>query len=873
MATEGDSRSSVPREQSSEFQRQVEEIVIAALDLRSGGRTAYLDSACGDDRELRREVESLLVQESRANAFLETPAIEVAARALAASQSATILGRTVGPYRIDAVIGAGGMGEVFRGWDTRLRRAVALKFLALEFSGDEAALERFEREARAASALSHPNICTVYDVGEVDGRPFIAMEYLEGRNLRARLGNTPLPRRQALEYAIQISHGLWAAHQKGVVHRDLKPENLWVTEDGRIKILDFGLAKLSEPPTHLDASEVSMTSEPGRAMGTAGYMSPEQVRGQPLDHRTDIFSAGVILHEMLAGKRPFQGDSAIDTFIAILNTEPPELADPAANRLVRQCLEKDPEKRYQSANDLAVDLEAVLDGRLSAGEGRRKLVRLPRRRILQAGVSAAAIAAMGGLWELLPARWRKGLAGSGAPRIARLAVLPLANLSGDAEQQYFADGMTEMLITDLGQIGAIRVISRASVAKFRGAKQPLHEIAQQLGVEALVVGSVQSSHNRVRVTAQLVDGTTDQQIWAWAYERELTDVLALQSEVARAIAGEVQARVTPEEAGRLARRRKIDPAALDEYLLGRFYWDQFKDESIVKAIDYYEQAIQLDPTYAAAYGGLAECWTAFLFTDSKPWAETIPKAREAATKALALDDTLAETHQAMAVVYYQEWNWRGVEDEVKKAFALNPGFPTAHMLYGNMLRHLGRADEAIAQAKLALEADPLSMLTNQMLGNAYANARRYDLAIAQYQRGLDLHPNDSSLQYQLGWAHVYNRSVDKGIEIIRNSQVADGVDPSLSPDLAYIDAMIGKRDETRQVLNRLQELARKYPVSPGYIALLYVALDERGPALTWLDKAYQRHSSMMTWLKVDPRFDRIRVEPGFQELMRRVGLI
>jgi serine/threonine-protein kinase len=747
---------------------------------------------------------------------------------------------------------------------------VALKFLAREFLSDAAAVERFEREARAASALSHPNICTVYDIGEMDGRPFIAMEYLEGQNLRMRMGSSALPRREALEYAIQVAQGLAAAHQKGIVHRDLKPENLWVTLEGRIKILDFGLAKVSEPATH-PKGIVSIASEPGRVMGTAGYMSPEQVRGQPLDHRTDIFSFGTILYEMLAGSRAFQGPSAVETFIAILKTEPPDLADPAMNLVARRCLEKDPEQRFPSASDLVIHLEAVLEERPRAKEKERKRIFLTRRRALQGGGGAAAVGVLLAGWEFLPVKWRNWV--SGVPPITRLAVLPLSNLSGSVEQEYFADGMTDLLITDLGQIGSLRVISRPSVMQFKGTKKPLTEIAKQLGVQALVVGSVQSSGNRVRITAQLVDGVTDQQLWTRAYERELTDVLALQGEVARAIASEIQARVTTEEAGRLARNRKVTPQALDAYLLGRFFWDQYKEETILKAIDYFDQAIQLDPGYAAAYGGLAECWTGFLFTDSRPWAETISKARDAATKALALDDTLAEAHQAMAVVHYQEWDWKGVESEVKKAIALNPGFPTAHMLYCNMLRHLGRADDSIAEAKLALEADPLAMLTNQMLGDAYTSARRYDLAITQFQKGLDLHPNESSLEYQLGWAYVYTGAYDKGVEIIRDSQAIDGVDPSLSPDLACIAAMIGKRDESRQILNRLLALAKKYPVSPGLIALVHIALDEREQCLTWLEKAYAQHSSMMTWLKVDPRFDKIRQEPRFQELMRRVGLI
>ena len=705
----------------------------------------------------------------------------------------------VGPYCIDALLGAGGTGEVYRAWDERLQRDVALKFLAREFLSDEGAVERFQREARTASALSHPNICTIYDVGELEGRPYIAMEYLEGQNLRARLGGAALPPREAFDYAIQIAEGLSAAHPKGTVHRDLKPENIWVTREGGIRILDFGLAKPIEPAPHPETGDAPAPSDQGRMLGTVGYMSPEQVRGQPVDQRSDVFSFGTLLHEMLSGRRAFQGSSAIDTLIAILNTEPPDLPDPVANRLVRRCLEKDPARRLRSATDLIPHLRAARQGREVAGEDLPR-PGVPRRRLLMAGGSAAAAGALLALGKLLPARWRNRLPFSGGPRITRLAVLPLANLSGDAEQEYFADGMTDLLITVLGQIASLRVISRVSVMQLKGTKLPLPEIARQLGVEAVIVGSVQSSGNRVRIDAQLVDCATGQELWTRSYERELTDVLALQGEVARAIAGEVQARVTTEEAGRLSRVHKVVPAALDAYLLGRYYWDQYKEESLLKAIGYFEQAIQLDPSYAQAYWGLAECWSGFLFTDSRPWAEIIPKAREAATNALAIDDTLAESHQAMAVVRYEEWDWKACEDEVKKAIALNPGFPTSHMMYANMSRHLGRVDLGIAQARLALEADPLAMLTNGMLGNAYANARRYDQAIAQYLKALDIHPDDTSSQYQLGWAYLYNGAIDKGIEAIRKSQQAD-VDPSVSPDLAYINAATGKTEEARQSLD------------------------------------------------------------------------
>jgi TolB-like protein/DNA-binding winged helix-turn-helix (wHTH) protein/Flp pilus assembly protein TadD len=602
-----------------------------------------------------------------------------------------------------------------------------------------------------------------------------------------------------------------------------------------------------------------------------------KLNGQPVDVlKLLIEHAGEVVTREELQKRLWASDTYVDfehSLNAAIKRLRAALGDSADEPRFVETLARQGYRFIAPLSQPARDVEAVPEVQPPPGEGEPKRVLLTRRRILQAGGGAAAAGAVLGVWELLPAKWRNRLSGSDAPRITRLAVLPLANLSGNLEQEYFADGMTDLLITDLGQIGAIRVISRPSIMQFKATKEPLPEIAKKLGVQALIVGSVQSSGNRVRVTAQLVDGATEQQLWTHAYERELTDVLAMQGEVARAIADEIEAQVTPEEAGRLSRNHKVVPAALNAYLLGRYYWDQFQEEAIVKAIDYFDQAIQLDPAYAAAYGGLAECWAAFLFTDARPWAENITKARDAATKGLELDDTLAETHSAMAAVYYEEWNWKGVESEVKKAIALNAGFPTAHMLYCNMTRHLGRANESIAEAKLALEADPLAMLTNQMLGDAYISARRYDLAIAQLQKALDLHPNDTSLQYQLGWAYVYSGAYEQGTESIRNSQAADGVDPRLSPDLACINAMTGKPEKTRQTLNKLLTLAKNSPVSPGLIALVYAVLDERAQCLTWLNKAYAQHSSMMTWLKVDPRFDKIRPEPGFQDLMRRVGLI
>jgi serine/threonine protein kinase/Tfp pilus assembly protein PilF len=855
--------------------QQVEDLLISVLPLAASERAARLDLACANDSDLRREVELLLEQESRADRFLETPALNAAARALARQQSEALVGRSVGPYRIDRLLGAGGMGEVYCGWDTRLQRAVALKFISKEYMNDAAALDRFQREARAASALSHPNICVVHDLGDLDDRPYIAMEYLEGQTLRAAMSGGALPLNTALEYAAQILQGLAAAHRKGVVHRDLKPENLWITHEGRVKILDFGLAKVDDP---IKQSESGAATEPGRMMGTVGYMSPEQIRGHPVDHRTDLFAFGAILHEMVAGQRPFHAATAVDTISAILNQDPPVLPHYGVNQLVRRCLEKDAGLRFQSADDIALALNQIPAPPPTAFEADQSFT-LPkdsgkqsRRWLLGAGATAITTAAAVTLWKWPPRRWPGSLFGV-HPRITRLAVLPLANLSNDTEQEYFADGMTDILIANLAEISSLHVISRMSVMQFKGTRKPLPEIAKELGVDAVITASVMKSGQRVRITAQLVDGSTDQHIWANSYERDVSDVLAMQGEVARAIADEVQAHLTPPEALRLSRNRKVRPAALDAYLLGRHHWDLFTLESLLKSIEYFEQATEIDPDYAAAYSGIAEAWSGLFFMGARPFEEAIAKARPAAAKALLLDDSSAEAHHAMAVVYYHEWKWKEAEIENDKAIAVNPNYSTSYVLTTNICRHLGRADESIVAAKKGLQVDPLAMITNQMLANAYLNARKYDLAIVQYEKSLELHPNNPTLLYHLGWAYVYTRAYEKGMNAIVNSLALEGEDPRLSPDLAFINGLIGKKVEARKTLARVMDLARTYRVSPGLIAIIHIALDHRQQALTWLEKAYAQHSPMMAWLKVDPRFDSLRQEPRFQALMRHVGLV
>jgi TolB-like protein/DNA-binding winged helix-turn-helix (wHTH) protein/Flp pilus assembly protein TadD len=469
--------------------------------------------------------------------------------------------------------------------------------------------------------------------------------------------------------------------------------------------------------------------------------------------------------------------------------------------------------------------------------------------------------------------WGRRQPGLGAPpHIDAIAVLPLENLSGDPGQEYFADGMTEALTADLAQIGTLRVIARASVMQYKETKQPLAQIAQRLNVEAVVSGSVLRSGRRVRITAALIRAATGQQLWAKTYERNLGDILDLQNEVARTIAGEVQAKVTTQEQLRLARTHPVDADAYDAYLKGRYYYNRFTVDGFSKSIEYFEQAIKLAPDYASAYAGLADALASLEQIGAARPEDVHPKALEAANKALAMDETLPEAHAAMASVRANDWERSTAEQEVKRAIELNPGFPLAHLYYSNMLRHLGRREESIEEARRALELDPLSPLTNEELADAHLSARQYDAAIAQYQKTLELYPNQPAPRDSLGWAYVYKRMYDQGLKEIRTSIDLYGEDPSLSPEIAFIYGMTGRKGEAQKILDRLLSTSKTVPVAAHHFALIYVGMGRKDEAFDWLEKAYDQHSPMMAWLEVDPRFDSLRQEPRFQDLMRRVGL-
>jgi eukaryotic-like serine/threonine-protein kinase len=571
------------------------------------------------------------------------------------------VGTRLGPYEILAPLGAGGMGEVYRARDTRLGREVAVKVLPEALSSDPERLARFEREARAVSSLNHPNVLAIHDVGAHAGVSYVVFELLEGQTLRERLLAERIPVGRAVDYGIQLARGLAAAHDKGIVHRDLKPENVFLTVDGQLKILDFGLARRVAPAADADSTAAptrTAATEPGVVMGTPGYMSPEQIRGQPADQRSDAFSLGAVLYEMLTGERAFRGASAADTLSAILREHPPPPSSrrpevtPALDRVVARCLEKNPAERFQSARDLAYALqESAQHSTLPSVAARSARVRAP----LWASIAAGALVLLAALFATNAGGLRDRLLSRGAPlRIQSLAVLPLDNFSHDPEQEYFADGITEELITNLAQIGSVRVASRTSAMRYKGTRKSVPEIGRELGVDGVLEGSVQRAGNRVRISAQLIEAATDRHLWASSYERDLSDVLSLQAEVARAIAGEIGVRLTPQERLRLADRKAVDPEAYDSYLKGRYYLYRKTPADTRRSLDYFERAAAKQPDYALAYGGIAESYgqMAGSADDVLSPREAYPKAKAAAKRALEIDPTLGEAYVSLAWISF-----------------------------------------------------------------------------------------------------------------------------------------------------------------------------------------------------------------------------
>jgi serine/threonine protein kinase/tetratricopeptide (TPR) repeat protein len=782
-----------------------------------------------------------------------------------------LLDTKISHYRIVQLLGAGGMGEVYRARDERLGRDVALKVLHAESMADATARARMIREAQVVSSLNHPHIAQVYDVGVDGDHVFIAMEMIEGKTLRDSIPLGGLAAESMLPIAVQIADALTYAHERGVIHRDLKTANIMLASNGWVNVLDFGLAKrLPSGDKDSGMRDTSLTAV-GMVMGTPNHLPPEVLLGGQADARSDIWAFGVILYEMASGKFPFGGGSLLELAAAIVNTAPAPLSGrvpTGIQAIIGRCLAKDPAQRYGQASEVLAALEALArPTRLEGAGGIPRRVWIPAAAVAAVALVVGVAFGPGHLWDRL--------AGAGKPpRIGSLAVLPLANLSGDPEQEYFADGMTEELITDLAPIPSLKVISRTSVMRFKHSQQSLGEIAKALGVDAIVEGSVLRAGDRVRITAQLIDASSDHHLWAKSYERDFRDVLTLQSEVARDIAQEIRLQVTPQVSARLAKRRTVNPEAYELYLRGRFEWSKSSDEGVRKGIAYYERALAIDPADPRYSSGLADAYLLLVqVVGTIAPAEGMAKVKEYASRALAADENSAEGHASMAAgLFFGDWNWTESERHIRRAIELNPGYSTAHLIYSPLLAAAGRADEAIEQDRQALALDPFSMIILWNAGSTLYIARRYDEALAQVHRALEIYPRALLLEGSL--VRIYEQKGDfpAALRVIDEFLPEQDGGKALAAKMRQGYATSGPAGYWRASLEYSLPRVTAVPGPAPRMAMFYTRVGERQRAIDWLERAYREHSGDMVFIKADPAFEVLHGDPRFEALVRRVGI-
>ena len=836
-------------------------------------------------------------------------------------------GTYLGPYQIRNRLGAGGMGEVYLAYDPRLERSVALKVLPPELASDPRRMRRFVQEAKTTSGLNHPNLLTIHEISQEGPINFIATEFVDGITLREYMGTTSLQLKEILRIIIQVSEALAAAHEAGVVHRDIKPENIMLRRrDQIVKVLDFGLAKVVEQAAEQRLSDPDaptrpfLHTEPSVIIGTIRYMSPEQARGLPVDARTDIWSVGVVLYEMLANRPPFEGPTASDLIVSILDREPAPLTEYASDtpaelqRIIRRTLSKDREKRYQSIKDLAVDLENLKwDLELSL-ERERSSSSASGTRVLESSARQATAQTM-----LLPtypsnassypspqlssaahlvAGMRQlnkgvlfGLAAvvltliasyfyfsrTSKPAIDSIAVLPFANVGGDPNTEYLSDGVTESLTNSVSQLPNLAVIANSSMLRYKGREIDPQTVGRELRVRAVLTGRITQHNDRLLITAELVDVENNHRLWGGQYDRKMSDVLALQSEISREISAQLRFTLTGDQEKRVTKHFTENTEAYQAYLKGRYYWNKRTGDDLKKAIEFFNQAIAKDPSYALAYAGLADCYIVIPNYAEVSAQDAYTKAKNAALKALELDDSLAEAHTSLGGIRSDyEWDFAGAEKELKRAIELNPNYATGHHWYAQYLSAMGRHQEAIAEIKRAQELDPLSLIITYVVGDTYLKARQYDRAIEQFRKTIEMDKTFARAHRYLGNAYVEKGMYDEAITEFQTADALTGTDPekvaSKAKALRDAYAAAGPQGFWNKQLDILKQDSEHASVSPYSIASVYARLGDLNQTVTWLEKAYHDHDEYLVYLKIDPQFDRFRSDPHIIDLMRRIGL-
>ncbi|MEO8910167.1 MAG: protein kinase [Gemmatimonadaceae bacterium] len=852
---------------------RVKALFLEALAYPDSERSAYVALASGGDADLRKEVDSLLASEKEAASFCESPAAGLLGTALLPEhETAARLapGTRLGAYEISEFIAAGGMGAVYRARHTVLGREVAIKTIAQGLA-DDAARRRLIREAQHASILTHPNICAIHDVGETDGVPFIVMTYVDGRTLREIVGESVLSIQDALEYGAQIAGALVHAHERGIIHRDLKSSNVVIDQKGKAIVLDFGLARRLPDDAGVQSREPTLT-RPDALAGTLSHMAPEVLRGDRADTRSDIWALGVLLYELVMGELPFTGRTPFETSSAILD-EPPKPMSPrvplALRLVIERCLIKDPAGRYQRAQLVADALDAIKQRRAWQVVGR--LLFSARRRTLYAAAAAALL-----LPVLVVAgdRLRTEFSATFAKRISTLALLPLQNATGDPGSDYYAEGITDALISQLGAASDVRVLSRGSSTRAARTAKTVTDIGAQLGADVIVRGALRRSSEQITIDVRLVQPSDGRVLWSETYERNAREVLALEADIVRGLAGAIQLTLKPAARERLATIRAVSPDVYEAYLKGRYEWNKRTPKSLQLAIEHFTRAVDLDPTYAPAHAGLADCFnllgTVMVGTGSPR--EYRPRAAAEAIKALQIDPYSAEAHAALGYVWHYGWRWADAEKEFRRAIELNPSYSLVRIWYANLLMSQLRMKEAVEQVSIARDLDPFSLIVNTNVAWVLDAAGRHEDAIAQLTKTLTLDSTYVQARWRLAGALTsagrFTEALDEGNRLVT---LSDSSPPALA-HLAIIDARAGRRREALALLDDLLIRSRRQYVPPALIALAFNALGDADNTLTWLEKAFAEHSNAIAYLAVDYQNAPLQRDPRFQALLARAGL-